>query len=74
MTDNIFPPVDPTQPTAYRALVLSSEGRILASRPLSACSDDEALSVAMAMAMDDAVELWDGLRFMAHFGPGPVIA
>jgi hypothetical protein len=67
VVDSVFPPIDPTQPSAYRALVLSSEGRILASKPLSARSDDEALSVAMAMANDAAVELWDGLRFMAHF-------
>lgn len=67
MAESVFPPIDPTQPSAYRALVLSKEGHILASKRLPVQTDDEALSAAMAMAKDVAVELWDGLRFMAHF-------
>jgi hypothetical protein len=31
--------------------------------------DDEALSLAMAMARGAGIELRDGLRFMVHFGP-----
>ncbi|CAO4150450.1 hypothetical protein PKCBPO_03183 [Methylorubrum thiocyanatum] len=65
-------PLNPAGPAAYRTLSLSKGGRILASVPLVARDDDEALSLAMAMTRGAGVELWDGLRFMAHFGPEPV--
>ncbi|MBA9070712.1 hypothetical protein FHR71_004482 [Methylobacterium sp. RAS18] len=67
-------PLNPDEPTAYRALTLSENGLVLASASLEARDDDEALSRAMAMARGASVELWDGFRFMAHFGPEPLPA
>lgn len=64
-------PLNPDETTAYRALSLSKSGLILKSTPLMARDDDEALSLAMAMVRGAGIELWDGLRFMVHFGPEP---
>ena len=63
--------LDPDAPTAYRTLTLTEGGRVLVSAPLSARSDDEALSLAAARVRDAGIDLWDGLRFIAHFGPEP---
>jgi hypothetical protein len=65
------PSLKTVEPTAYRALSLSKSGLILKSTPLMARDDDEALSLAMAMVRGAGIELWDGLRFMVHFGPEP---
>jgi hypothetical protein len=62
------------EPTAYRALSLSKSGLILKSTPLMARDDNEALALAMAMVRGAGIELWDGLRFMVHFGPEPLPA
>ena len=62
------------EPAAYRTLSLSKSGLILRSAPLLARDDAEALSLAMAMVRGAGIELWDGLRFMAHFGPEPLPA
>ncbi|CAO4152754.1 hypothetical protein DHODJN_18755 [Methylorubrum extorquens] len=70
----VHPPPDPDAPTAYRTLTLTNGGRVLSSAPLSARDDDEALSLAAAMARDVGVDLWDGLRFVAHFEPERVRA
>jgi hypothetical protein len=63
--------LEAVEPTAYRALSLSKSGLILKSTPLMARDDDEALSLAIAMVRGAGIELWDGLRFMVHFGPEP---
>ena len=68
------PSLNDVEPTAYRALSLSKSGLILKSTPLMARYDDEALSLAMAMVRGAGIELWDGLRFMVHFGPEPLPA
>lgn len=70
----IHPPLDPDVPSAYRTLTLTKGGRVSASAPLSARNDDEALSLAAAMVRDAGIDLWDGFRFIAHFGPEPVPA
>lgn len=67
-------PLNPDAPTAYRILTLSEKGLVLASASLEARDDDEAFSCVMAMVRGAAVELWDGLRFMAHFRPEPLPA
>jgi hypothetical protein len=68
----VHPPLFSGEPTAYRTLLLTDDGRILRSVPLAARDDDEALSLVAAMVRDAGIELWDGLRFMAHFGPNPM--
>lgn len=68
----VHPTTYPDAPSAYRTLTMTEGGRVLTSAPLSACSDDEALSLAAAMVREAGIDLWDGLRFIAHFGPEPV--
>lgn len=68
----VHPPLFPNEPTAYRTLLLTEDGRIAKSVPLAARDDDEALSLVAAMERNGGIELWDGLRFMAHFGPNPM--
>ncbi|CAO4183426.1 hypothetical protein [Methylorubrum aminovorans] len=70
----VHTPLDPDAPTSYRTLTLTKGGRIIASTPLSARNDDEALSLASAMVRDAGIDLWDGFRFIAHFGPEHVPA
>ena len=67
-------PLDPGAQTSYRTLTLTKGGRIIASAPLSARNDDEALSIASTMVRDAGIDLWDEFRFIAHFGPDPVPA
>ena len=67
------PSLDDLDPTAYRTPSLSKSGLILRSAPLAAPDDAEALSLAMVMVRGAGIELWDGLRFMAHFGPEPLL-
>lgn len=67
----VHPPIATEEPTAYRAITLTDDGRVLASGPLAARSDDEALLLAATMKRGAGIDLWDGLRFMAHFGPAP---
>jgi hypothetical protein len=69
----VGPPICPELPAAYRVLVLSESGQVLLSEPLAAASDAEALSLARQRSEEAIVELWDGLRFMAHF-PQPELA
>jgi hypothetical protein len=66
------PPLDPGALIAYRTLTLAENGRVLASAPLSARNDAEALSLVAAMVRGAGIDLWDGFRFIAHFGPEPV--
>jgi hypothetical protein len=70
----VHPPLDPNAPTAYRTLVMAQSGRVSVSAPLSARNDDEALALVAAMVRDAGIDLWDGFRFIAHFGPKPVPA
>jgi hypothetical protein len=68
----VHPPIATEEPTAYRTITLTDDGRVLASGPLAARNDDEAISLTTAMKRGAGIDLWDGLRFMAHFGPEPV--
>ncbi|MBB2964463.1 hypothetical protein [Methylobacterium sp. R2-1] len=70
----VHPTLSSDGPAAYRTHTLTEDGHVLSSAPLSACSDDEALSLAATMARDAGIDLWDGLRFIAHFEPEPVPA
>lgn len=63
--------LDPETSAAYRTIKMTKDGRASASAPLDAGSDDEALSLAAVMARDAGLDLWHGLRFIAHFGPEP---
>lgn len=69
----VGPPICPELPAAYRVLVLNESGHVLLSEPLAAGSDAEALTLAHQRSGEAIVELWDGLRFMAHF-PQPDLA
>ena len=53
----------------YRALILTTDGRIAGTERLPSGNDDEASHAAWAMADKHAVDLWDGLRFIEHFEP-----
>jgi hypothetical protein len=59
----------PSPPRAYRVLHLAADGRVLATVPIPAESDLEALTMAETLKGECAVELWDGLRFIEHFAP-----
>lgn len=71
MPKNLSVPGYSSQPRAYRVLHLAADGRVLASVPLTAESDLEALTMAETLKGKCAVELWDGLRFIEHFAPAP---
>lgn len=64
---------DPRTPLAaeraYRIMILSALGTVLASKAIAAASDDAALAIAESLAGVNAVELWDGLRFIEHLKP-----
>lgn len=64
---------DPRTPSAavpaYRIMILSNAGTVLANEAISAACDDAALSIAESLAGPHAVELWDGLRFIEHLKP-----
>lgn len=70
---SVPPALDPNAPVAYRIVTLTKDGHVVASLPLAAHSDDEALSLTASMVRDADLELWDGLRFMAHFEPESVL-
>ena len=57
----------PHPPRAYRVLHLAADGRVLATTPVPAESDLEALALAETLKGKCALELWDGLRFIEHF-------
>ncbi|MHC2019956.1 hypothetical protein [Methylobacterium sp. CM6247] len=58
-----------TKPPVYRAIVIAPSGTVVNAMRLVAGSDEEARALAKAMVDGDAVELWDGLRFIEHFPP-----
>ena len=66
----VHPPIATEEPTAYRTITLTDDGRVLASEPLFARDDNQAILLSAAMSCGVGIDLWDGLRFMAHFGPG----
>ena len=51
----------------YRALLLGSDGRVLRMEHLPVGDDAEAVRRARAFVDGNAVELWDGVRFIEHF-------
>lgn len=57
------------KPPVYRAIVVAPSGTVVNAMRLVAESDEEARERAKAMVDGDAVELWDGLRFIEHFPP-----
>ncbi|TXN00296.1 hypothetical protein FV222_11945 [Methylobacterium sp. WL103] len=57
----------PVNSSAYRALILLPDGRVLDTNSLMATNDDEAIRLAEAMVDGHAVELWDGLRYIEYF-------
>lgn len=61
---------DPEFPSAYRAMTLTGDGRVMANLSLIASSDLEAIAAAKVLADAHAVELWDGLRFIDRFEAG----
>lgn len=69
--DTSHPPINPAEPTAYRTLTLAENGSVALSAPLSARDDAEALLLVAAMVRKTGIDLWDGFRFIAHFGPTP---
>lgn len=52
---------------SYRAIVLTPDGQVAFTEQLFAENDVEALHAVAVFANDDAVDLWDGLRFIEHF-------
>lgn len=53
---------------AYRVFLLASDDSVRDSVPLTAADDAEAMALAAAMVDGQAVELWDGVRFIERFG------
>ena len=64
----IHPPINPGELPAYHIVTANKEGYALSSNPLDAHSDDNAISLALAIARTSSIDLWDGLRFIGHFG------
>lgn len=54
---------------AYRAIIIAKSGTVVNVLRLHAEDDKQACEHAKAMVDGDAVELWDGLRFIEHFPP-----
>ncbi|MCJ2050668.1 hypothetical protein [Methylobacterium sp. J-070] len=61
---------DPEFPSAYRAMTVTGDGRVMANLSLFAGSDLEAIAAAKVLAYDQAVELWDDLCFIDRFEAG----
>ncbi|MHC2088893.1 hypothetical protein [Methylobacterium sp. CM6244] len=57
------------KPPIYRAIMVAPSGTVVNAARLVAENDDEARERAKAMVDGDAVELWDGVRFIEHFPP-----
>lgn len=51
----------------YRAVLVDSGGRELASVPIAATIDDVAVIVAQTMVNGYAIDLWQDQRFIEHF-------
>lgn len=69
MADQLLQPGNTRERHRYRALMLDPSGRILSTTPISANTDDVAVTMAVALVDGHAVELWDGVRFIEHFPP-----
>lgn len=66
-TDPALPAIGQRDLPRYRALLLTTDGRIAGTAKLMGENDDDALQAAAALADGQAVDLWDGLRFIEHF-------
>lgn len=65
----MFPPIaelDGTDP-CYRAMLIDVDGCSVATIPIKASGDDEAMVRAMALVDGHGVDLWDGVRFIEHY-------
>ena len=51
----------------YRALLLGPDGQVLRMEHLPVRDDAEAVRRTRALVDGNAVELWDGVRFIEHF-------
>lgn len=51
----------------YRAMLIDPNGSPVATVPIKASGDDEAMVRAMALVDGHGVDLWDGVRFIEHF-------
>lgn len=58
-----------TPAPAYRVMLLTKNGVVLESVPVSVKDDGDGRDRARSMGDGRAVELWDGLRFIEHFPP-----
>lgn len=54
-------------PSAYRLILLAKNGTVSASVPVAVEDDAQGRDRARSMVNGNAVELWDGLRFIEHF-------
>lgn len=57
------------EPPRYNAIVLDRTGRMLAYVAVPAKTDEDATGQVVSMLDGHAIDLWDGLRFIAHFSP-----
>jgi hypothetical protein len=65
-------PIFQDERTSYRALVLLPNGRIARTELLQSGNDTEAMQAAEVFASFNAVDLWDGLRFIENYMPRSV--
>ena len=58
--------LDGTDPR-YRAMLIDVNGCPVATVPIKASGDDEAIVRAKSLVDGHVVDLWDGVRFIEHF-------
>lgn len=69
--ENGLPGGDQDKPPSYRVLTLDADQNVSGVMHIKAADDASAKAVAERLAKECATELWDGLRFIEHFEPGP---
>ena len=67
MSDAVEKPTPSWERAAYLVFLLDGDDSVQTSLPLTAADDAEVLALASAMVDGHAVELWDGVRFIARF-------
>ncbi|MCJ2110017.1 hypothetical protein MKK64_02130 [Methylobacterium sp. E-025] len=56
-------------PPRYHVLILDRRGQVLRMERIESGGDDEVVERALRFVDGQAIELWDGVRFIEHFPP-----